>query len=241
MNTISKTLTGAGFGFLFAGPIGAAIVATVSLTLLSLARYFFTGSEVQLRREFANNIASLLTLVAISDRKLQPTEARFIGDIYKQHLKQFQDDIDAFKALMKKTVKDKPGIDKIVSRFMQVSTYEERLWLLRLAWKVALKDGNANQDEADIISKIGNRMGVSAAMQQKIADEHLESRFNAYSQLGISPRDSVEVIKKAYRRMARDNHPDRFAHKGESAVTSARNKFARISQAYKEIRKERGF
>lgn len=238
---LQQSLTGAGVGFLFAGPIGAAIAATGMVASHYLVSSLFAGHSIQNRKDFASSITTLLTLVAIADSKIKATEARYIGDIFKQHLRHYMDDIDAVRKIMKSAVQKKHSIEKVTSKFLRNSTYDERLWLLRLAWQVALKDGRANQQEADVISRIGNTMGITSTIQQKIADDHLDNSRGAYAALGISPRDSEEVIRKAYRRAARDNHPDRFVQQGDAAVLQAQKRFAQISEAYKEIRKERGF
>lgn len=48
-----------------------------------------------------------------------------------------------------------------------------------------------------------------------------------YAELGVSSSASADEIKKSYRKLARDNHPD--AHPGD---TKAESKFKRVSEAY---------
>ena len=66
---------------------------------------------------------------------------------------------------------------------------------------------------------------------------------DAYSVLGVASSASVAEIKKAYRRLMNQHHPDKLASKGlpESMIKMAKEKTQQISAAYDVIRQERGF
>ena len=59
------------------------------------------------------------------------------------------------------------------------------------------------------------------AMQQEWADK------DYYGDLGVSSSASAADIKKAYRKLARENHPD--SHPGDK---KAEEKFKRVAEAY---------
>ena len=61
-----------------------------------------------------------------------------------------------------------------------------------------------------------------------------------YAVLGVQSSDSDDTIKKAYRRLAIDNHPDKVAHLGETARKEAEKRFAEINEAYQRIKAARG-
>ncbi len=58
-----------------------------------------------------------------------------------------------------------------------------------------------------------------------------------YEILKCSPEDSMDTIKKAYRKLASEYHPDKIQSKGlpEAFVIFANEKFKEISHAYEAM------
>ncbi|MEO9533849.1 MAG: DnaJ domain-containing protein [Crocinitomicaceae bacterium] len=63
----------------------------------------------------------------------------------------------------------------------------------------------------------------------------------AYGILEITQDASVEEIKKAYRQLAVQHHPDKVIHLGEEMQKSAKEKFQIIAEAYELIKEKKGF
>ena len=63
---------------------------------------------------------------------------------------------------------------------------------------------------------------------------------NAYKILGVDPSASDEEVKKAYREMAKKNHPDLVSSLGDEVRQAAEKKFQEINEAYELIKKQRG-
>lgn len=63
----------------------------------------------------------------------------------------------------------------------------------------------------------------------------MSSTPNYYTILGVTKDASEEDIKKAYRKLAKDNHPDRMSHAPEEVKAAAAAKFAEISKAYETL------
>jgi DnaJ like chaperone protein len=80
-----------------------------------------------------------------------------------------------------------------------------------------------------------HRPGQSARSEPSTAD--------AYALLGIKPQASVAEIKRAYRRLISQHHPDKLVSKGlpEDMMQVAAKKTHEIKQAYEVIRRERNF
>ena len=86
-------------------------------------------------------------------------------------------------------------------------------------------------------------MGVSESDYLSIKAmfvREINATDNAYKILGIDPKASDEEVKKAYREMAKKNHPDLVSNLGEDVRQAAEKKFQEINQAYETIKKQRG-
>ena len=64
----------------------------------------------------------------------------------------------------------------------------------------------------------------------------------AYSTLGLSANASVTEVKKAYRKLMAEHHPDRMIAKGlpQEMIDIATEKASKIQQAYSTLKKARG-
>ena len=56
-----------------------------------------------------------------------------------------------------------------------------------------------------------------------------------WTQLGIKRGSTTEEIKKAYRRLTFQYHPDRVVHLGEEFKVLAENRFKDIQEGYREL------
>ena len=63
---------------------------------------------------------------------------------------------------------------------------------------------------------------------------------SAYKILEISPVATDDEVKKAYRQMAIKYHPDKVSTLGEDIQKAAKEKFQQLSNAYEQIKKQRG-
>ena len=103
--------------------------------------------------------------------------------------------------------------------------------ILRVARGVGCSDAEVQQIEAMLHGAAANSKGASE-----------EALKDAYRVLGISEDASDTEIKKAYRRLMSQNHPDKLAGKGlpESMRDIAQARTSEIGNAYERIREARG-
>ena len=65
-------------------------------------------------------------------------------------------------------------------------------------------------------------------------------RSAAYKVLGVTPSASDEELKRAYRKLALQHHPDKVAALGDDVREAAEKKFQEINNAKETIWKARG-
>ena len=118
--------------------------------------------------------------------------------------------------------------------------YSGRLQLLNFLVMIAQADGRVEQVEVMALKDVAQWMQMSP--QEVDAMLHLEgdSLEDAYKVLGVSPDASDAEVKKAYRRLALEHHPDRVAKLGDDVHKAAEKKFQEINAAKERIFKARG-
>lgn len=241
-NFFSRLFAGAGIGFMFGGPLGAILGAALAGSMSDINELF--GGEARTDRDkvaFTSNLVVLLTLVAKADGTVSPEEARAIADFFKHELHFGEQQLTAVRKIMKETLRINPPAGKVAAEFARISTREERLALLRLVWMIAAADGRIDPSEERIIAEIAEGLGIDERYKRSVGAEFGHSGNGYYETLGLTSEASNEEIKAAYRKMAKQYHPDRVAHLGEDYTRLANEKFSQINQAYDAIRRQRGF
>ncbi|MDX1634394.1 MAG: co-chaperone DjlA [Marinobacter sp.] len=109
----------------------------------------------------------------------------------------------------------------------------EHEMLLRIARGLGLPESQVDQLEAMLRGAHSGATGAQPSSASQIQD--------AYRVLGVSPDASDAEIKKAYRKLMSENHPDKLAGRGlpESMRDMAEQKTREISHAYDVIKDAR--
>jgi len=130
---------------------------------------------------------------------------------------------------------------------------------LEIQIQAALLDGQIQQEERQILSIIASELGFSQTqLQQLMSMWQAEFRFrqqgghasavdieqqleNAYKILGIAAGEDDKALKKRYRKLMSEHHPDKLVAKGlpEEAMTLAKQKTQDIQAAYDLIKRQR--
>ena len=82
-------------------------------------------------------------------------------------------------------------------------------------------------------------MGLDGGTSEQMLGLGGKSLEDAYHVLGLSPDATDDEVRQAYKRMARENHPDRVASLGEDIRRSAELKFQEIADAKDRIYRAR--
>jgi DnaJ like chaperone protein len=231
---------GAGLGWAFGGPIGAVIGLGVGY-IFDVAQQSdaIRGYSSTTTGDFAVSMLVLIAAVMKADNKIMRSELDYTKAfmVRKFGLASANEAIKMLHGLLKQTI---PVAD-ICHQIHDRLEYPARLELLHLLYGIALADGHMHTAELNLINQIAYYLDISASDQQSIRSMFVKDNGSAYKILGIDPNASVEVIKKAYRKLAVEFHPDKVSYLGDEFRKDADEKFRKINEAYEKIKKEKGF
>jgi DnaJ like chaperone protein len=122
---------------------------------------------------------------------------------------------------------------------------------------VAMADGVMHKDERRVLYHVGEHLGFSRIQfDQLIAMVQAQQHYagagaatkpkttlkDAYAVLAVSKAASDAEVKKAYRRLMNQHHPDKLVAKGlpEEMMELAKEKTQDIRAAYEQIKEARG-
>jgi len=141
-------------------------------------------------------------------------------------------------------------------RFMSVCGHTKHLKQVLLVYLIvmALADGQLNPAEEALLGDIATRLGYDRATFRHLVDMVLnQTQFagdqtgaataldNAYKALGVSKESSDAEIKRAYRKLISQYHPDKLIGQGmpEDMIAMATEQAKEIQLAYDLIKKSR--
>ncbi len=157
-------------------------------------------------------------------------------------------------------------IDDLIQNFLEVTASSPNLKQMLMVYliRVAAADGQLDQKETELMREISQKVGYNEQQFAQLMamlqgqDQFAGGQYRqggsasnyrsvdavaaAYQALGVSKDDSDSEIKKAYRRLVREYHPDKLMGQGlpEAMIKEATERSQEIQTAYDTIKKSRG-
>ena len=254
MNWWGKIL-GGGFGFLLGGPLGALLGATIGHQLdKNIVVDLELGADNTQRTQAAFFTAtfSVMGYVAKADGTVTKNE---IG-IAEQLMAQMRLTADQRHTAIELFNRGKePGFDVVaVLKQFRSECHRQRNLLqmfLEILISTAMADGELHSAEHESIRRIALQLGFDehhlAQLISMLGAHHSpqqsskRSLEDAYQLLGVTAQASDDEIKKAYRRLMSQHHPDKLVSRGlpEEMIRLANEKTAETKSAYDQIRSAR--
>src|SRR5690554_6577735 len=127
--------------------------------------------------------------------------------------------VDRFFALARQ---DTAGFDSYARKVRKLfidspATLEH---VLDALFEIATADGFVHPDEMDYLRAISDIFGFDAVRFEQIASQHVllpNGHRDPYAVLGLAPDAPDEELRRAYRRLVAEHHPDRMIAKGVPA------------------------
>jgi DnaJ like chaperone protein len=116
--------------------------------------------------------------------------------------------------------------------------------LLDGLFRIAMADSVFHPSEEQFLRRVAEIFGFAEHDFLRIKASHLgPDMADPYTVLGVAHDASEEEIRKTYRRLVKENHPDTLISQGvpEEMIQTATEKIASINVAYDRVAKARGF
>ncbi|WP_455235432.1 co-chaperone DjlA [Thiogranum longum] len=259
-------LLGGTFGYMLAGPLGALIGVALGHKfdkglLENLREQFEPGAQERVQTAFFTALFSVMGHLAKADGRVSEIEIQLARDVM-QRMNLNQDMREAAIRLFNEGKQADFSLADVLRQFRAECHRRRNLMqmFVEILMHAAYADGAVGTAERSVLEQIRQQLGFSAPEFQHIEAlvrnaRHFggggfegESRVSpqtalreAYEILGVSETASDAEVKKAYRRLMNQHHPDKLVAKGlpEEMVKLATEKTQEIKQAYELIKKVR--
>jgi DnaJ like chaperone protein len=190
------------------------------------------------RGDFAMSLLVLSAAVMKADGKVVKSELEYVRNFF---LSQFgTEETNRLIQILREVLNQEINLREVSVQVGQFMDYPSRLQLLHYLFGIAIADRQFDKSEENVIEQISEYMGVDPSDFASIKAMFVRNINNAYDILELTPDASDEEVKKAYRRLAIQYHPDKVAHLGEDIKKAATEKFQALNAAYEQIKKQRG-
>jgi len=116
---------------------------------------------------------------------------------------------------------------------------EHRLQLVAFLADIAKADGITAESEIRELRNVAYNLGLNPQVIDQMLSLGGQSLDDAYKVLGLTKDATDDEVRKAYRKLALQYHPDRVATLGEDVKEAAKKKFQELNDAKDRIYKAR--
>ncbi len=165
-----------------------------------------------------------------------------------------RDEVTAFREVFQIAEADHDGAARVfnlarqdVAGFEDYATRIKRMFgedthalsdLMEGLFHIAMADGFYHPNEDDFLVRVSDIFGISEAEFLALRTRFVpDATPDPYTVLGVTRETPMEEIRKAWRNLVRESHPDRMQARGvpEEALKLAEKRLIDINRAWEEI------
>jgi DnaJ like chaperone protein len=247
-------------GFWLDGIKGLLVGGLIGFVLSRMGQSGGRGRLLAVESQFLDSTFAVMGALCKADGVVTRDEIRVTEELFAR-LQLSPEQKDSAKAAFTRGKAPDFDLDAEVDRFLDSA--RAGIGMLQLFLQVQLSavaaDGEVHPAEHAMLVRIARRLGLSeldvsrleallraaagGAASASGGPPPRQRLDDAYAALGVTPQSSESEIKRAYRKLMSENHPDKLAAKGlpESMRQLAEERAREINVAYDLIRKARQF
>ena len=212
----------------------------------------FSISYESIKNSELGLFVALTAKVAKADGKVDALEAHLIGIMFDDISEVFpepQKTKDILKRIFDEEKDISSNVKNLAQRLSKAISKDKtkQQQFMGFLIQLAFVDGTVSKSEEEILATIAEALEFNPKVYHSIFDQ-FESMMkdvkpqsninNAYDVLGVSKNDDMAAVKKAYRKLVRQYHPDiiKSQNKGDEYMKEATKKTQEINQAYEMIK-----
>ncbi len=247
MSLIGK-IVGGTIGFALGGPLGAIAGAALGHAYdvgsgKAIEPRIFLSNREETQFTFFLAAFSMLAKVAKIDGRVSEAEIaaieKFMDHDLNLDVKSKRLAINIFNA----AISSDQTFQAFAHQFYNHFRYHPQLLhtMIDILVRVSVADGHINTSEEKLILDAVGIFNFSNTEYMNLRAQYLQTNDKYYAVLGCDHDYSMEQIKKQYRKLVFEYHPDKIASKGLPVEFTklANDKFREIQEAYDAIKKER--
>ena len=203
----------------------------------------YEQSQTEMHNSFVFLLVHILVKVAQIDGQVTKEETDIITNFFRANLRYNQTQMYWVKDIIKQALQSAVPIETLLMEFRGKFAYEPRLILVELVYQVLYTKRQVPAEELEIARRIAEVLGISPYDQQTVygkyqarARQQSSVEDSYYEILGLKPGADFAEIKKAYRTMSMQYHPDKVAHLGDEFKRVAEEKMKEINRAYQYLK-----
>ena len=252
------SVLGGALGYMIGGPLGAMLGVAFAgnfskgkSNFRGSASDYRPGDQQRVQAAFFSSVFSVMGYIAKVDGKVSKSEILLAQQVM-QHMQLSEDMQKAAKELFNQGKQKDFNLDEVLEQFRTES--HRRTHLVRMFLEIQIQatyaDGVFDDKEYDALKYIAQKLRfpiheLERLIQQFSVASGKSSKLtidDAYVILGADKSLTDKELKRAYRRLLAQHHPDKLVAKGlpDEMIKLANDKTQEIISAYELIKKHRG-
>ncbi len=239
-------------GMMFGGPLGAVLGAALGHHLIDKKeagqgqRFQIPGGADSVVAHQAAGfvcILSILAKIAKADGVVTQDELAVV-DRFIKSLTISPDEQDFARRVFNEAKNSPYTLEDFTAQFYRMTQAQPAVLcsFLDVLFQVASADGVLHPEEEKAIRTVKDIFRLTEAQFDSIRARYFQDDDKFYTMLNCSSQSTDEEIKKSYKKLAKEFHPDTIISKGlpDEFIQFATRRFQEIQEAYEQIRKKRG-